>query len=380
MAASPDSLASSEERRTQLLGRAGAEAGADGFLPFDRWMELVLYADGLGYYTRPRTPLGPSGDFYTAPHVHPLFSAAFAERIHAVRSQLGADRPFTLVEVGPGDGTLLAGILDVLGPRWTNDPAVRIAVVERSSPLRTAALLRVRAAAAPFGLPIGPVDSVAALGPFEGVVLTNELLDAQPVRRLRWNGRAWSELGVRVHASGVIESERPLVGAVAPPPLPKSLPDGTVFEFSPAAEGLVREIADHLVAGVLMIDDYGMEEEELLRGHPGGTLATVRGHHSGTAPTSDPGEQDLSTFVNWTRLRAVAGAAGLSLVADRSQAEALGAWGFARSFDEAVGRATSTEAEVRLRLSVKNLLFGFERFRVLEFAPARSADRFRTST
>ncbi|HXQ48447.1 MAG TPA: SAM-dependent methyltransferase [Thermoplasmata archaeon] len=374
------SEASSADRLARLLQLARAGADADGFLAFDRWMDLVLYTEGLGYYARLRSPLGAAGDFYTAPLVHPLFAAAFAERIREVRDRIGRERPFSFVEIGPGDGTLAVGIVSALGPSLEPQHDLQVVLVERSVPLRAGALARTRQVADPFGIRVTVADSVSSLGPFEGAVVANELLDAQPVRRLRWNGSEWRELGVRMTGSGIHADEGPPAGAVSGPALPASPPEGTVFEFSPTAEGLVREVADHLVAGVWLLDDYGMEEGELLRAHPEGTLATVRGHRSGSDPVARPGESDLSTFVNWTRLRAVARTAGLEVVADRPQAEALGAWGFPRLFEEAVRRAGSSEAEVRLRLSVKNLLFGFERFRVLELAPARLADRFRTAT
>ena len=64
------------DRLARLLRLARDGADAEGFLPFDRWMDLVLYTEGLGYYAHHRSPLGPAGDFYTAPHVHPLFAAA----------------------------------------------------------------------------------------------------------------------------------------------------------------------------------------------------------------------------------------------------------------------------------------------------------------
>jgi len=369
-----------EERIARLLRLAREGADASGFLPFDRWMDLVLYTEGAGYYARPRSPFGADGDYYTAAHVHALFAATFGERVRQVRDQLGADRPFTFVELGPGDGTLAAGIVTALGTPGAGGADVRVVLVERSSPLRAAALSRTRNAAKPFGFHVGAVDSVAALGPFEGVVVANELFDALPVRRLRWSGGVWHELGVQLTDAGVHAAEGPLVVTGPSPSLPTDPTEGTVVEFSPMAEGLVREVADHLVAGVWLVDDYGMEEAELLRAHPEGTLATVRGHRSGTDPTEDPGAHDLSTFVNWTRLRAVALAAGLELLADRSQAMALGEWGFPRLFEESLAKVGSAEAEVKLRLEVKNLLFGFERFRILELAPARLADRFRDPT
>jgi SAM-dependent MidA family methyltransferase len=376
----PPAESASGDRLAALLRRARSEADPEGFLPFDRWMELALYADDLGFYTRPRSPFGSTGDFYTAPQVHRLFAATWAERVWAVLNRLGVDRPFTLMELGPGDGTLAAGIATSLGPRLSPGHDVRFVLVERSSPLRATALERTRSAGVPYGIDVRVEESVSSLGPFEGVVVANELLDAFPVRRLRWDGSAWQELGVRLDGTGVHPHEVPLTRSIVGPEPPKPPGPGTVFEFSPAAEGLVRELADHLVSGVWLLDDYGMEETELLHGHPDGTLATARGHRSGSDPLIAPGETDLSTFVNWTRLRAVARAAGLDVVSDRSQAEALGAWGFPALFEAAVSRAGSTEAEVRLRLAVKNLLFGFERFRILELAPARLADRFRDPT
>jgi SAM-dependent MidA family methyltransferase len=364
----------------RIVRRAHEAADAQGFLAFDRWMDLVLYSEELGYYARPRSPLGTSGDFYTAPLVHPLFAGVYAERIREVRNELGPERPFSLVEIGPGDGTLAAGIVAALGPHLEPGHDLKMVLIERSSPLRASALARTRHAAGPYGVRVVTEESVSSLGPFEGVVLANELLDAQPVRRLRWNGTEWREMGVRLGPSGIRADEGPPAELVPGPELPASRPRGTVFEFSPSAEGLVREVADHLVGGVWLLDDYGMEEDELVRAHPEGTLATVRGHRSDSDAVTRPGESDLSTFVNWTRLRTVARAAGLEVVADRSQAEALGAWGFPRLFDEALARAGSAEAEVRLRLSAKNLLFGFQRFRILELAPGRLVERFRRPT
>ncbi len=369
----------SPDRLTELLRHARAAARPDGFLPFDRWMDLVLYAEGLGYYARAKSPLGPGGDFYTAPHVHPLFAAAYAERIRTVRAAVGTDRPFSIVEVGPGDGTLAAGIVSALGPHLERGHTVHIRLVERSTPLRSTALQRVRAAAGPYEVPVRVADSLAGDGPFEGVVVTNELLDALPVRRLRWDGSEWRELGVVLDGQGLRAGEGPVIDPIPGRALPDHPEPGLVFEVGAVAEAFAREVADHLVSGVWLLDDYGLEEDEIVHGHPGGTLATVRGHQSGSDALASPGELDLSVFVNWTRLRAAAGAAGLVPVADRTQAEALGAWGFPALFEDAVRHSGGAEAEVRLRLAVKNLLFGFERFRVLELAPAGTAGRFRAT-
>jgi SAM-dependent MidA family methyltransferase len=341
-------------------------ADPDGFVPFDRFMDVALYGAEVGYYARARTAPGPGGDFYTAVHASPLFASAFAAHVGEMFDAHPAGRPFDLVEIGPGDGRLSEGILRGLAGRRAPVHPDRVILVERASPLRAAAFARVHEATAGSARVLS-ADSVAAIGPFEGVVVANELLDAQPVRRLLRVEGGWHELGIRLDGDRPVPAQSRAVRPVPGLSLPLEAPAGTVIEISPMAEGLVREVADHLVAGRLLLADFGLDEPELLAGHPTGTLDALKAHRSGFDALESPGATDLSAFVNWTRVRQAAAAAGLRPVADRSQAETLGAWGFERLLNDAVGAAGSAEAEVRVRLSAKNLLFGFERFRVLEY-------------
>ena len=371
----PDADDSERARRVRVLLESAAVRS--GFLPFDRFLEIALYAPEVGYYSRPRSPLGTSGDFYTAAHVHPLFGRTLADRVRAVRAALGSDRPFRLVELGPGDGTLAATLVGTLGAELSA-PGAEIVLVERSPARGAMALDRVRTPAEGAGMPVRLVGSVGELGPIEGIVLANELMDAQPVRRLKWTGTGWHELGVRLAGDRVIAAESAEIPPVPPPALPEPEEPGTIVEVSPLAQLLAREVADHLVRGEFLVLDYGMEETELLRGHPDGTLTAVQGHRDDLDPLASPGSVDLSTFVNFTRLRDAARRAGLGVISDRTQAEALEAWGLRDRLDEAVRAAGSTEAELRVRLAAKNLLFGFDRFRVLEFAPPSARDALRS--
>jgi SAM-dependent MidA family methyltransferase len=364
-------------RAARVAKRLAEAADPDGFVPFDRFMEVALYDPVGGFYAREQPPFGRSGDYYTAAHVHPLFGRTLAERMWAVRRALGPERPFRVVEVGPGDGTLAETILSALGKAPEGAVGVEYLLVERSASLRQVALERVEAAGRSAGIPVRLADSLSADGPFEGVVVANEMLDAEPARRLEWTGAEWRELGVRVADGRVVAAVAPLRTPVPVPGLVSPSEPGTVLEVSPAAEGWVREVADHLVRGLAVILDYGMEEAELLAGHRLGTLAAVRRHRAVDDPLSDPGSTDLSVFVNFSRIRAAAQRAGLEEVAFRSQAEALGAWGFPALFDAEVRGAGSAEAEVRLRLASKSLLFGFDRFRVLELAAPNGAAELR---
>lgn len=375
MHAPPPLSAEAAARSVRLVERLRDEAGSSDFLPFDRFMEVVLYSEELGFYERARSPLGSGGDFYTAPQVHPLFAATIAERVRVVRKGLGRPGSFRIVELGPGDGTLAAGIVDHLG---ATEPGLEYVLVERSAARAAETQERLRRTQSP--IPIRHATSVGALGPFAGVVVANEFLDAQPARRLRWDGSAWHEMGVRVRDGRVEAAEGALTRAVPGAPLPAPSEAGVVLELSPTAEATVREIADHLTEGEAILIDYGQEETELLRGHPQGTLAAVRNHRVVSDPMDSPGTADLSTFVNFTRIRSAARVSGLVELAFRSQAEALGGWGFPTLLEGAVRSAGSAEAEVRVRLAAKNLLFGFDRFRVLELAAPSAVGRLRAAT
>jgi SAM-dependent MidA family methyltransferase len=374
----PSAEDSSRRERVQELLRRSADP--DGFVPFDRFMEVALYGEGVGFYTRPESPFGPEGDYYTAAHASPLFGRAVAERVRSVVSETPTGPPFRVLEVGPGDGALGESLLRGLA----DDPAVRKRVeyvlVDRSPALSVRAYERLSSVGPSVGIPVKAAGSVGADGPFTGMVLANEVLDAQPARRLLWDGEMWQDVGVRLTGDGFVPATAPRDRPVPAPELPRAPAFGTIVEVCPMAEALVREVADHLVSGRFLVLDYGMEESELVVAHPSGTLAAVRRHRFVDDPFEEPGTCDLSVFVNFTRIRAVAAIAGLREVSFWRQAEALGEWGFPRLFEEAIRSAPSTEAEVRIRLAAKNLLFGFERFHALELAPPERGGRFPTAT
>jgi SAM-dependent MidA family methyltransferase len=362
--------ASERERLRGTRERLLAAAGRSGTVRFDRFMEIALYEPGLGFYTSPEVAIGRRGSFYTAPQVSPLFGAALAERIVAEHERLGRPAGFTVAEIGPGDGSLAADVLRALAERPEPAAIARYRLVERSEPLRARALERARAAASGGGIELRASASVGEEGPFEGIVVANELLDALPVRRLVRRGEEWRELEVRLEGERAAWTELPLDGALGPPPI-GAAEDGTIIERSPWVAPSLREIADHLERGAALLVDFGEEASALRREHPGGTLAALWHHRVVDDPLTRPGLVDLSAFVDFTLVRAAARASGLEETAYRTQAEALAAWGLPALLERAVARAPDAEAAVRIRLAAKNLLFGFPTFRCLELA-ARS--------
>lgn len=344
-------------------------ADPDGFLPFDRYWELVQFAEGLGYYASPGFAFGAEGDFYTAPFVTPLFGAALADAVIAGWESCGRPRPFRVMELGPGDGTLAGAVLERLGERLENPAGWEYGLVERSSFLAEVALERARPVGERAGIRVHRSPGIGHGGPFSGAILGNEFLDALPSRRLLRAEGAWRELGVTLEGAEVRAADRPLRRSANGPALPAGPAEGTIFEFSPMAEGEIREIADHLSAGIVIFLDYGDRGGDSAPGRVEGTLSAIRNHQPLSDPLLAPGRSDLSCFVNFPRIRESARRVGLVETGFGPQREALLRWGFEARIEEAT-KALSTEAErVKLRLQAKNLLVGFDTFQVLELAP-----------
>lgn len=349
-----------------LRRRLRDASDATGYLPFDRYMEMVLYDPDQGFYDRTGTRLGRAGDFYTAAHVHRLFGATLAAHLRELRGRSGDRGHWAIVEVGPGDGTLAVDILLSLEAGGEEASGWEYILVERSPVLQAQA--RQRLSRAEVHIPWRFASSLAGLGPVNGVILANELLDALPVRRFQRTAEGWAELGVTVPETGSLAwATRPVPPDAVPSRLPSVAPPGSVLEISPTIDAWMREVADHLADGRAILIDYGDEEPALLSRAPSGTLEAIRSHQP-VDPLSRPGTADLSCWVNFTRTRRAAETAGLREVSYLPLRAALVDWGLDR-----VRRSESADADpvemVKLQLAQKSFLLGFENFQVLELEP-----------
>ncbi|GAA4009964.1 SAM-dependent methyltransferase [Sphingomonas swuensis] len=270
------------------------------------------------YYYATRDPLGSSGDFTTAPEISQMFGELIGAALVDVWRRAGAPASVRYVEIGPGRGTLAADALRVMHSAGLAPP---VHLVETSPVLREAQLAAVPGATHHDS--IGDLPGDAPL-----LVVANEFLDALPIRQ---------------HVAG-IERHVELIG--------DGLAfdrDGEVVESSPARDEAVSALSEGLVAlgGVALLIDYGHE-----RSAPGDTLQAVRGH--AFAPALDrPGEQDLTSHVDFERVAAVAREAGAFVTAPAEQGswlERLGIQARARRLAQAApGRAGEIEA-ARARL------------------------------
>ena len=298
-----------------------------GFISFARYMELALYAPGLGYYSAGSAKLGAEGDFVTAPEISPLFGHTLAQQISDL---LSPDMP-DVFELGAGSGKLACDLLaelDSLGKL----PAHYL-ILEPSAELR-ARQQKMLDARAPRHT--GRVQWLDALPEkFCGTILANEVLDALPVHLVVWRGGvdggifercvvrsspyrfAWED---RPAAGAVLEAATEIEDAIG------ALPAGSdyVSEINLAAQSLVASLASSLERGVILFVDYGFPRREYY--HPQRSMGTLMCHYRHRAhgdPFYLPGLQDITAHVDFTAVNDAATDAGLACLGYATQAQFL---------------------------------------------------------
>jgi SAM-dependent MidA family methyltransferase len=286
---------------------------AGGWLPFDRFMALALYAPGLGYYANSSRKFGrmptSGSDFVTAPEMTPLFGQALAVQVADALTVTGTDEVW---EFGAGSGVLAAQLLDALGERVR-----RYTIVDLSGSLRE----RQQEALARFAGKVEWADELPES--ISGVVVGNEVLDAMPVKLLARINGSWHERGVTAAepAGALGWADRP---SELRPPAEIAGEHDYLTEIHPQAEAFVRTLADRLVRGAAFFIDYGFTESEYY--HPQrhmGTLMCHRGHLADSDPLPDLGRKDITSHVNFTGLALAAQEAGLPALGFTTQARFL---------------------------------------------------------
>jgi len=313
-APSPEALHHSE-RLAALIGEEIAVAG--GWLSFARFMDLALYAPGLGYYAAGAHKLGAEGDFVTAPELSVLFGRTLARQAAQVLEATDGD----ILEIGAGTGKLARDLLlemETLGhlPR-------RYYILEASADLqqRQHDLL-----ARDVPRLVEKVEWLTGLpDTFTGLILGNELLDALPAHLVAWHGGKIFERGVGMENGKFVWQERPAEHPVLLEAATGiAVPDGYVSEIGLAAPGLVRTLGERLERGMLLFLDYGFGHAEYY--HPQrrqGTLMCHYRHHAHGDPFYLPGLQDITVHVDFSAIARAGMSAGLDLLGYTSQAHFL---------------------------------------------------------
>lgn len=293
-------------------------ASYGGWITFARYMELALYAPGLGYYSAGAKKFGADGDFVTAPEISTLFACSLARQAAQVLAATGGD----VLELGAGTGRLAAQLL--LELQQLDTPPRRYIILEVSAHLR-AVQQETLAATLPADL-LSRVEWLDKLpDAFIGLVLGNEVLDALPVHVLAWREHGIFERGVTLNDDHLVWQERVLADSdllekaqqLAPQPV-------YISEICPVASALIGSLAGMLQHGALLFIDYGFPRREYY--HPqraSGTLMCHYRQHAHDDPLFQPGLQDITAHVDFTALTAAAVAHGLQLIGYTTQAQFL---------------------------------------------------------
>jgi SAM-dependent MidA family methyltransferase len=335
-----------------LVGRIEAEPY--GYISFEEWMSLALYAPGLGYYAAGSEKLGPDamrGDFTTAPELTPLFGRTLARQVTQI---LQASGSADVLEFGAGSGALAAALIPALREMGIEP---RYHILEISADLRE----RQRQRFADIDAGVQWLDGLPSA--FSGCVLANEVLDAMPVTLFRWaDDGTVLELGVSLGCSqstehdvslrqGLTDGIQATLGHPRLDDKPVSADQATPFrlteksaapelrrlveqrmpcmpgyqsEINRQAEAWVRQMGGWLRRGAALIIDYGFPRREYY--HPqraNGTLMCHFRHHAHDQPLVYAGLQDITAHVDFTAMADAALEGGLEVLGYTSQARFL---------------------------------------------------------
>jgi SAM-dependent MidA family methyltransferase len=327
-----------------LEDRLKARIEDGGPISIADYMSACLHDPLDGYYTT-RPALGAHGDFITAPGVSQMFGEFLGLWAVAVWQGLGSPGRFRLVEVGPGDGSLMDDALRAAALVPAFLAAAELILVEPSPPLREAQAARLA------GAPLTPrwladLDGLETDLPI--VLLANEVLDCLPALQFVRVGEGWAERRVGLGPDGELAFGLvPAPDEIAALPVAAQAQPGELIEVSPAQSEFGRRLGEllHRATGAALLIDYGRAAPE-----PGDTLQALRRHQK-VPPLSDPGHADLTVWADFPIVLASAAAAGAAVTPIVPQGEFLRRLGVEARAEALIVANPDREAVLRRQLA-----------------------------
>ena len=332
----------------------------DGAMPFASFMEMALYHRGLGYYAAPHRTIGGKGDFYTSPHLHPVFGAVLAKVLMEMWQAMGHPPVFHLVEMGAGAGHLGRDILDYLhhdGHREAEKrgllASLSFCIVEPYGHFRE----KQQENLGSFADRIQWVESPKALpSDLAGCVFSNELLDAFPVH-LVVMGDVLQEIYVDFDGARFTEEKKTVSSGELTDYVDEfelRLHRGYRTEINLRMRGWLSEISRKLSHGFLLTIDYGYSTQEYYNEQrTSGTLLCYHQHQLNENPYAHIGEQDITAHVNFSALKKWGEELGLQSLGYAPQGAFLTAAGMDEAITELYADAPDYLSEI---LKIKGLI------------------------
>jgi SAM-dependent MidA family methyltransferase len=273
----------------------------EGPITFETFMEIVLYEPELGYYTSERTKIGRAGDFYTGPHLHPIFGAMIGKQIEEMWEIMGKPTDFQIVEIGSGAGYLCKDMLDYFKGADIFEH-VQYTIVELNPVMRESQ----KSLLSNFSEKVNWVSSLKEFNNIKGCILSNELLDSFPVHLIEMNDEI-KEIFVTAEGERVVEIKgKPSTDEI----------EGYLREFSIELQNSYRteinlkikewlkEINNVLKEGFILTIDYGYPAWDYYsEDRNRGTLLCYCRHQVNEDPYQNIGEQDITAHVNFSSVK-----------------------------------------------------------------------------
>ena len=343
-----------------LAARLAARIRREGPLRFDVFQEAALYDPDDGYYERAGR-VGRTGDFVTGPTWHPAFGRTMAriarwlrEETKGKKEEISANgkeglpsgpRAATdvvdIVDVGAGEGELLAAADEALRA-WGIRDQFRLIGVERSAARRRLAAERVPSAAW--------LSSFEEISSLRGLVVAYELFDALPVRALFFDGEKLLERVVTLGPGGEGFAWGLAPCADGENVLERFREKGIHLlrnqnlEIRCGAASLASALASWLSSGLLLVFDYGAPARALYSAaRPNGTLEAFHAHSVTRDVLSEPGERDITAWVDFTELHEAFASDGLDVAGPVSQARVLSAAGIGAELEDVSGQPVTAQ-------------------------------------
>jgi SAM-dependent MidA family methyltransferase len=310
----PEAVAHSQQLAELIASAILAEGD---WIPFSRYMELAMYAPGLGYYAAGARKFGEHGDFVTAPEITPMFAKCIGLQAGQILQRVGGD----VLELGPGSGVMAADLYESLKEQGVLPDRYLLLEVSPDLRERQRDLLEKR-----FG--IHEMERFVWIDrlpeKIRGIVIANEVLDVVPCSLVHREGGRMMERGVILTEAGFAFDDQALPGGDLKRRAEAVFPPGDydyLSEANFAAEALVRTICASLEAGMALFIDYGFPEREYY--HPQRSTGTMRCHYRHRAhsdPFFMPGLQDITAHIDFTAMAKAAESAGAEVLGFTTQA------------------------------------------------------------
>ncbi len=327
---------------------------SEGPISFEEFMGMALYYPGLGYYAKQEAHIGREGDFYTSPHLHPLFGAMLGKQMEELWRLLGNPSEFQIVEMGAGMGWLAFDILNYLRRRKIFGQ-LRYTIIEINPSIKRkqSELLK------EFRDKVEWADGLNYLGQFTGCFLSNELPDAFPVRLVRFNN-GLKEIFVTTNRNGEFEEvERHCSPEVEryfeefKIDIASAMEGGYQTEVNLKIRDWIGDIGQKLISGFVLTVDYGYPADEYYcRERNRGTLLCYYKHEVSDDPYQNIGEQDITAHVNFSSLQKWGEEAGLKALGFAPQ----GTYLISLGMDEVMAEMPELASDLFDSAKIKGLL------------------------